>query len=399
VTAPFDVAGAVASVYDEMVDTRRELHRRPELGFEERATTALVRKRLAGLGLAETALPLPTGAVFTLEGGRPGGTVVLRADMDALPVAERVEVPYASAVDGVMHACGHDAHTAALLGVARLLAARAGDVPGRYVFVFQPAEEQLGGAQAMLDAGLFDDLPAGARLIGCHVASPLPVGWVGVRAGVAMSEVHAVRVTLRGPGGHGAMAGDEGNVVLALTRLSAELGDVVRGLVFEEVHCVCSAGVLRVGTAPNVVPEHAVLEGTLRTFTDDQREEALGRLGDLCRRVGEAYAVDVDLQLPGHSSAVVNDPATATVVEATAVGLLPEGQVVQMPPVAPSDDVSEFLLRVPGCYFLVGAGRPDGSSGPHHAPTFAIDEACLRVAAEVLTGAALALAVTPAAVP
>lgn len=381
----------VDAAFDEMVDTRRHLHAHPELSAEEHATTALIRGRAAALGLVERPVATPTGAAFMLEGGHRGQTVVLRADIDALPVDERVAVGFRSVVEGRMHVCGHDADTAVLLGAARVLAGRADDLPGRYLFVFQPAEEAMMGARTMVDGGLLEGLE-GARVIGHHVTSALPVGMVGIRRGIAMAEVHQLRVTLRGAGGHGAMPTASGDVVRAIARLVDDLGGTVTGLSYEGVDCVCTAGVLRAGTASNVVPDHAVLEGTLRTFTPDQRAEALGRLQTLCDTLADGQGVEVALEVVAHGPAVVNDPGVAAVVADTARSSLRAERILAMGPVTPSDDVSEFLNRLAGCYFFVGGALPDGSSGAHHAPNFAIDEQSMRVACTVTVEAARALA-------
>jgi amidohydrolase len=386
-----DVEALVAAATDTMVEVRRTLHRRPELGFEEHETTRLVTDRLDALGLAARPCPTPTGAVYELTGGRPGATVVLRADLDALPVQESARDDVASQIDGRMHACGHDAHVAALLGVAEVLAARREDLPGRYVLVFQPAEESLGGGKRMVEGGVLDDLGAVA-VVGCHVTTMAPVGLVAMRPGVLMSEVRSFRVTARGAGGHGATMGAVGNVLLAIARLAGELDGVVEGMAHDGTACACSAGLLHAGTAANVVPSAATLRGTLRTFTAEQSASALAALQARCDEAARDFACDVELELADHAPAVVNDPGVTDVVRLVATDALGADRVVTIPPVTPSDDVSEFLLRVPGCYFFVGAGRPDGTSGPHHSPTFALDEGCLPVAARVLATSAIALA-------
>jgi amidohydrolase len=384
------LAGLVDAATDAMVDVRRDLHRTPELGFEEHHATALVRDRLASLGLVERPCPTPTGAVYELACGNEGSTVVLRADMDALPVTESERPDVRSEREGIMHACGHDAHVAAMLGVAEVLSGRREELAGRMVFVFQPAEESLGGGKAMVEGGVLDGLGARA-VIGCHVTSIAPVGLVALRTGVTMSEVYSFEVTATGAGGHGAML-VPGNVVLAIATLTGRLGGVVEGMSHAGAHCACSAGVLRAGTAPNVVPSSAVLRGTLRTFTPEQTVEALEHLRQVCADIASEHGCEVELTLGDHAPAVVNDPAVTDVVRAAAHRAVGPRSVLDVPPVAPSDDVSEFFLRVPGCYFFVGAGRPDGTSGPHHAPTFALDEGCLPIAARTLASAAVALA-------
>jgi len=388
---PEELAALVDAERDAMVDTRRDLHRHPELGFEEHRTTRVVTDRLDALGLRALACPTPTGAVYDLPGGRTGRTVVLRADLDALPIQESERDDVTSERDGLMHACGHDAHTAAMLGVASVLAARAESLPGRYVFVFQPAEESLGGGKQMVDGGVLDGLDASA-VVGCHVTSMAPVGLVALRDGVLMSEVRSFAVHATGAGGHGATAGTAGNVLLAVARLATELGAVVDGLSHAGTACVCSAGMLHGGTAPNVVPSTATLQGTLRTFTPEHAAAALDELRARCATIAAAHDCHVELRLGDHAPAVVNDHGVADVVRRAARATVGEGNVVEIPPVTPSDDVSEFLLRVPGCYFFVGAARTDGTSGPHHSPTFALDEGCLGVAASVLAHAAVELA-------
>ncbi len=378
-------------VYDEMVDQRRQLHRRPELAFAEHETTALIRSHMAALGIEEALRTTETGGIFVMEGGRPGRSVVIRGDIDALPVQEDEARAVHSAVEGLMHACGHDIHVASVLGAASVLASRREELPGRYIFLLQPAEEALCGAKAMLEGGALTVM-ADARLVGFHVTSQLPTGFVALRAGIAMSEANSLRITLSGPGGHGAMPSATGDVIRATAELVSRLGEVAEGLSYEGTDCVCSAGTVHAGTAVNVVPTSARVTGTLRTFTESQHQEALARLQDLCDSVGDDQGVHVELEVPEHTRAVVNDPEAVALVEAEAAVVLGPDQVFRMPPVGPSDDVSEFLRHLPGSYFFVGGGAADGSSGTHHSPTFLVEDESARVGANVLVRGALALA-------
>jgi amidohydrolase len=280
-----------------------------------------------------------------------------------------------------------------LLGVAEVIAARADTLPGRYVFLFQPAEEHLAGARAMIDAGVLDTIRAD-RLIGCHVASILPAGVVFLRSGIAMAEGQGLRFELRGPGGHGAFPGASGDLVAAVGELLRGLAAVVDGLEHEGARCACSAGVIRAGTALNVLPSSAIVEGTLRTFTESQQRAAVERLRELCRRIADQGSVTVELTLTMHAPAVVNDAHASDLVRAAAVEALGSERVLSGPPLSPSDDVSEFLHRVPGCFLFVGAARSDGSSGMHHSPTFAIEEEALRTGAVVMADGAIALAMS-----
>jgi amidohydrolase len=257
--------------------------------------------------------------------------------------------------------------------------------------VFQPGEEALCGAKAMVDGGALSVME-GSRLVGFHVTSQIPTGLVAVRAGVTMSEAHSVRITLTGPGGHGAIPTGQGDVIRATAELVSRLGDVVEGLSFEGADCVCSAGTLRAGTAVNVVPTSARVTGTLRTFTSEQRAEAVARLHALCASVAEAQGVQATVDLPEHTPAVVNDTAVTDLVEAEAGTVLGADHVFRMPPTSTSDDVSEFLNHLPGSYFFVGGAAGDGSSGMHHSPMFSVEDGALRVGASVMVRSALALA-------
>ncbi len=373
------------------VELRHDLHAHPELSFDERRTTDVITQRLLDLGFELRPCPTATGAVARLVGAKPGKRVMIRADIDALPVHEESGVSFASRNDGVMHACGHDVHTASLLGVADVLARRHSELAGEFTLLFQPAEEVIGGASAMIDGGVLEQNPVDV-VIGAHVTSLAPVGVIATRAGVLMSDGQTLSVHINGRGGHGAMATIEGNVVLAVSHLAPRLGDVVDGLVYQGTNCACSAGVLMAGTANNVVPRHALLRGTLRTFTPDQKDEALGRLRALLAEVDATFSVRCDLQLDEGTPAVVNDPDVAARVVASAGGVVGEQQVLTFPPVTPSDDVSEFLRRVPGCYLFVGGALADGSSGAHHSPEFSIDDGACRVQTGVLVQSAVDLA-------
>jgi amidohydrolase len=391
VTSPITPT-SVDGIFDEMVDTRRAIHRQPELAFQERATTSLIRDRMASFDIGELNRVTETGGIFALDGGLPGRSVVLRADIDALPIHEDAAKPFHSDIDGAMHACGHDVHVASLLGVAHVLSEHRQELPGRFIFLFQPAEEALCGARRMVEGGALDVM-TGARLVGFHVTSQIPTGVVALRSGIAMSEAHSLRITLTGPGGHGAIPSATGDVVKATADLVTRMGTVAQGLTYEGANCVCSAGMLAAGTAVNVVPTTAVVSGTLRTFTEEQRREAVDRLQAVCDAVGDAHGVHVELELPEHTPQVVNDGAVTDLVEAVAQGLLGHDHVLRMPPSSPSDDVSEFLKHLPGCYFFVGGASPDGTSGIHHSPTFSVEDASLRVGADVVLRSAIALAV------
>ena len=380
------------AVFDDMVDKRRAVHRRPELPFAEHETTALIRDHMASLGIEEALRVTETGGIFSMEGGRPGRSVVLRGDIDGLPVQEDQARAVHSEVEGLMHACGHDVHVAALLGAASLLAARREDLPGRYVFLFQPAEEALCGAKSMLEGGALTAMEGSSpRRLPCDLA-----GAIGLRrpagrhrhVGGELAPHHAERPrrSRRHALGAGRCHPGHGRVGEPAGRRDR------RVLSYEGTDCVCSAGTIHAGTAVNVVPTSARITGTLRTFTESQHQQALARLQELCDNVGDDQGVHVELEVPEHTRAVVNDPEATDLVEREAGAVVGPNLVFRMPPVPPSDDVSEFLRHLPGCYFFIGGGAADGSSGMHHSPSFVVEDESLRVGTSVLVRSALALA-------
>ena len=386
-----DLNKLLESVDEPMVEIRHDLHAHPELAFNENYTTQLIKDRLVALGWELSTCPTDTGAVAVLRGAKSGRRIMVRADIDALPVTEEVELPYASRNEGVMHACGHDVHTASLLGVADLLARRRDDLAGEFTLLFQPAEEALGGARAMIDGGVLETNPVDF-VIGAHVTSLAPLGVVATRAGILMSEAAGLTVHIHGKGGHGAMVSEDGNVVFALCHLAPRLAEVVSGLAYEGTNCACSAGVISAGSASNVVPRHAILRGTLRTFVANQQSNALTRLRSVLDEVAAKFNVTCVLEVNNGTPAVTNDARVVERVMTSAARVVGPRGVLTIPPVSPSDDVSEFLRRVPGCYMLIGGALADGSSGMHHSPDFAIDDAACRVIAGVLAVSAVDLA-------
>jgi amidohydrolase len=386
-----DLPALLDDANESMVELRHDLHANPELAFQEHRTTQVVRDRLVELGWELAPCPTNTGAVAVLRGARPGRRIMIRADIDGLPVTEENEISFASVNDGVMHACGHDVHTAGLLGIADVLSRRQENLAGEFTLLFQPAEEALGGALAMIDGGVLTTSPVDV-VIGAHVSSLAPLGFVGTKPGVMMSEAASLSIHITGKGGHGAMASVEGNVILAVSHLAPRLGEVVDGLSFEGTNCACSAGVINAGTAMNVVPRHAVLRGTLRTFTAEQHVEALERLRSLLREVESMFVVTCSLDLTELAPAVVNNADVYEQVMKSAIKVVGAGGVMTIPPFTPSDDVSEFMNRVPGCYMFVGGANDDGSSGMHHSPDFQVQDGACRILAGVLAQSAVDLA-------
>ena len=379
------------SVIDDVIDLRRHFHKHPEVSFSEVETTLFLTERMRELGLDIKPSPTETGLVALLDTGRPGRTVMLRADIDALPIHEDSGVDFHSSVDGRMHACGHDAHMAIMVGVARTLIDRIWDVGGKYLFVFQPAEEIVEGAKAMIARGLFNDHHPDA-VIGLHIASFLESGTVTTRPGLMWAGADAFDISFKGPGGHGGMMGKRGNVLAAQAFFVERLHTVVEGLEHDGVQCHTTIGNIAGDGAWNIVPRGVLVQGSLRTFTDDLREQALDRLRDLLSETDSTFEVSSKLDLVHGTVPLMNEPNVTRTVLEVGEELIGERASHLGRPLTVSDDFAEFLTRIPGCYFMLGA-RPDGEHPPaHHSPGFRIDEAALPVGVKVMAGAAARLA-------
>ncbi|TMF21224.1 MAG: amidohydrolase [Chloroflexi bacterium] len=379
------------SVLDDVVDLRRHFHKHPEVSFSEQETSRYLKDRLRELGLDLLQCPTETGAVALLDTGRPGKTVMLRADIDALPIHEESGVDFQSRIDGRMHACGHDAHMAIMIGVARTLIDRIWDVNGKYLFVFQPAEEIVEGAKAMIARGLLDDHRPDS-VIGLHIASFMPSGTVITRPGLLWAGSDAFDVKFSGPGGHGGMMGRRGNVLAAQAFFVERLHTVVEGLEHEGVQCHTTVGNIASDGAWNIVPRGVLVQGSLRTFNDTLREQALDRLHDLLRETESEFEVKSNVDLVHGTVPLMNEPNVTRKVLEVGEELIGERASVLGRPLTVSDDFAEFLTRIPGCYFMLGA-RPEGDTPPaHHSPGFRIDEGALPVGVKVLAGAASRLA-------
>jgi amidohydrolase len=290
-----------------------------------------------------------------------------------------------------MHACGHDAHMAIMIGVARTLIERVADLSGKYLFVFQPAEEIVEGAKAMVARGLLDDHHPDF-VIGLHVASFLESGTVITRPGLMWAGSDAFDIRFSGPGGHGGMMGRRGNVLAAQAFFVERLHTVVEGLEQDGVQCHTTVGNIASDGAWNVVPRGVLVQGSLRTLNDSLREQALDRLHDLLRETESEFEVRSDVDLVHGTVPLMNEPNVTRKVLEVGEQLIGEKASVLGRPLTLSDDFAEFLTRIPGCYFMLGA-RPEGDTPPaHHSPTFRIDEAALPVGVKVLAGAASRLA-------
>ena len=375
----------LADVAEQVILDRRQLHQHPELGFQEHRTAAFVAERLRLLGLEVRTGVAETGVVGLLRGGRPGKTVLLRADMDALPIQEENDVPYRSRTPGVMHACGHDGHTAILVNAARVLAERRDRLAGNVKLVFQPCEERPpGGAIRMIEEGVLDEPKADATF-GLHLSQSYPVGAIAVGPGPRYAASDTFRVDVIGKGGHAAYPHDCVDTVLVAAQVVTALHTIVAREVKPIDPAVITVGMIQAGTAPNVIPDTAVLRGTLRTLDRDVRERLVRRVEEVAVGVARAMRAESRCEWELGYPPCVNDPAMTELTVAVARELVGEARVLAGEPAMPGDDMAYFLERVPGCYFNLGSRNDErGLTGSHHQPRYDIDEAALPLGVELL---------------
>ena len=375
----------VLSQQDFLVNTRRDLHRNPELGFEEVRTGALVAENLRNWGVQVQTGVAKTGVVGVIQGAEDGPTVLLRADMDALPIQEETDLDFASQTDGKMHACGHDGHTAILLTTARVLAQRKDRLKGRIKLVFQPAEEGPGGAKPMIDEGVLRD-PKVDAAFGLHLWSPLPVGKMSVAAGPVMAAADRFAVKILGKGGHAAAPHETIDPILVAAHVITALHSVVSRNVNPFDSAVVSVTKINAGTADNIIPAEVDLGGTIRTFHDELRTRVRFRVQELVERICAGFGAHGRFQFVEGYPPLVNDPElTALVADVGRSTLgLEEGPLPDQRTMG-GEDMAYYLRHVPGCFFFLGAGNPEpGCNYAHHHPRFNIDERALPLGVEML---------------
>lgn len=384
----FDFKAAAANMFADMVATRRDFHRHPELGFEEQRTSRVVAGRLQELGLEVQPGVGQTGVVGLLTGKKPGPTVMMRFDMDALPITEQNEVDYVSQNPGVMHACGHDGHMTVGLSVARLLAQVQEDIAGQVKFVFQPAEEGLGGAFAMIADGVLRD-PRPDVALALHIWNELPLGQVKVTTGPFMAASSRFSLTITGQGGHGAAPHKGRDPILAAAHVVAALQSIVSRNIDPLESVVVTVGSFQSGTTYNVIPEQACLRGTVRSHNLEMHRLIYRRILEMAQNTAQAFGCTAAMETVAIVPAVVNSPEVATVVREQASRVVGEANVVTGREMA-SEDMGHFLEEIPGCYFFVGSrNEPAGFQFPHHHPRFNFDERAMINGVAVLAESAM----------
>jgi amidohydrolase len=393
------VAGAtrlrndIDEIMPGVVADRRDFHEHPELAFQEVRTAGIVADRLRALGVEDVRTGIAgTGVTGLIRGTKAGGgrTVLLRADMDALPIHEENDVPYCSQHPGVMHACGHDAHTAMLLGTARLLMERRAELAGTVKLLFQPAEESPpGGAKPMIEAGVLEE-PKVDAAFGIHIHQDAPVGVIKLRPGPAMAAADRFHVLIRGKGGHGAKPHLTVDPIVIGAQIVTALQTLVARAVDPTDEAVVTVGTFKAGEAFNVIPETAELGGTVRTFNAKNRDFLEERIETLARGIAQAMGAEVEVAYTRGYPATVNDPAMTELVRQEAAKVVGEENVQQPPLMMGAEDFSYFLERVPGAFWFVGSQNPErGLVWGHHHPRFDVDEVAMAIGMETMVNVAL----------
>lgn len=374
-----------AESYDYAVQARRWLHAHPELSNQEHQTTAYIIAELKRLGIPHIT-PAPTGVIGVIQGKQPGKVLGIRADIDALPIQELNDVSYRSQNDGVMHACGHDAHAAELLATAKVLQSIKNELYGTVKLIFQPAEEYFpSGALAMMAGGDLDDCDA---IIGVHVFSTMPVGQICVDAGGKMAASASVNIRVKGKGGHGGMPHQAVDAVVAAAAIIMNLQTLASRELNLNNPAVVTIGTIQAGTAKNIIAEEAYMTGTLRYFDND----LISQLETSIRRVAEhtaaAYRAEAEVEIVPGLPAVVNDKELSRLSQTVAEDLFGPAAIVSTERSAGCDDFAYYGSKAPILYAQIGAGTAE--SYPHHNPRFDIDERCMKQAVEYFAGFALA---------
>jgi len=370
---------------------RRDLHRFPELGFQEYRTAGVIARELGNIGLEVTTGVAQTGVIAEIEGRRPEPVLMMRFDMDALPIVEETNAEYASQNPGVMHACGHDGHVAIGLSVAHLLNEMRNELNGTVRLIFQPAEEGLGGAERMIAEGALGEIPPQFAL-GLHVWNEKPLGWLGIASGPMMAAAEIFEVEIIGSGGHGALPHLAVDPINAAAQIVVALNAIVARNVSPLQSAAVSVTLIHGGETFNVIPSKVRLQGTIRTFDPEARSTVLERFEQIVNGVALSARCKANINLKSLTPAVVNEAGITQKVIVSARRILPDSIILTDFRTMGSEDMAFFLNKAPGCFIFIGSANPAKKlDAPHHHPRFDFDEEVLAQAAALLTGAAIDL--------
>lgn len=374
---------------EKLIEWRRDFHQHPELGFEEFRTSEIVAEHLASLGLEVQRGVGKTGVVATLRGTGPGPTIALRADMDGLPMDDQKQVPYRSQVPGKAHACGHDAHTSILMGTAQFLIEQNIPFKGNIKFLFQPAEEGLAGAEAMIKDGVLDN-PKVDAIAGLHVFYGVPTGRVTVVRGVAMAASDRITIKVIGKGGHAAHPHRSVDSVSVTAEVISALQHIVSRQTDPLESAVITIGQIQGGSASNIIAPEVVLNGTVRTLNESIRKEMPERIERVVKGVTEALGATYEFTYKMGYPTVINDDGMVDLMWSAAEEVLGKGKVELVKPSMGGEDFAYYTHHVPGVFFRLGAGSAEKNiEYPHHHPLFDIDEDALPIGVAMLSQIAL----------
>ena len=383
------VRKSVTDLKNEMIQIRRELHQYPELGFREKRTANMIEEYLRNLELEVQTGVAETGVVGLLSGCEPGRTILIRADMDALPIEEANDVTYRSKNPGVMHACGHDGHMAVSLIAAKILSRLSGEFSGQIKFVFQPGEEGFGGAREMIKQGVMSD-PIVDAAIGLHLTNTISTGRLAVRAGPIMASMDSFRMEITGKSGHAAMPEQAVDAILISSHVITALQTLISKEISPLEPLVVHVGMIQGGRAFNVVADHVELKGTVRATNSELQKSIPKRMERIINNLSKSLRGSGKLEYHFDYPPVVNDERIAQMVKKVAISVLGKDNILVIPPMMASDDIGFFLQDVGGCFFFVGSSNPDKDiMGAHHNPHFDFDEDAMVIGAEILIGSAL----------
>lgn len=377
-------------ILPELINIRRHLHRYPELSFQETETARYISSCLDALGIAHKTGISGNGISGVLHSGNPGRTIALRADMDALPIMEKNEVSYKSLNEGVMHACGHDVHSACLLGALRILNENKSCWNGSVQFIFQPGEEKLpGGASLMLAEGIFDETRPEA-IFGLHVFNPLEVGTAGFREGIYMASSDELYITVRGKGGHGAVPELAVDPVPVAAQIITALQTVVSRSTKPTIPSVLTIGKVQANGATNVIPDEVYMEGTYRTLDEENRKRAHLQIQNICNGIAESYGASCDVRIEHGYPCLVNDPEVTLRARKMAELLLGTESVSTLDIRMASEDFAFYSQKIPACFFRLGTGnKAQNITANVHQSNFDIDENALAYGSALMASMVL----------
>jgi amidohydrolase len=381
---PTGLTGEAKALHEQLIAWRRDFHAHPELGLQEHRSAGVIAGKLSELGYRVQTGVAETGVVGLLTGKRDGPVVMVRFDMDALPVTEENDTAYASQNPGVMHACGHDAHMAIGLAVATMMAAHRDEIGGTLKLVFQPGEEGMNGAEIMIEEGVLEN-PRPDVFLATHVWNNLPVGMIGVTPGASMAGAEKWTCTVRGRGGHGALPDQTADPIVASAQIVCGIQTIISRNVSPLETGVVSVGTIHGGDAFNVIPAEVLLSGTTRSFNPNVRETILRRLREVIERIAAACDTEAQLEITPMTPPLVNDAGVARVVHAAAAEVVGPENVVADERTMGGEDAAFFMQEIPGCFFFLGSANAERELNvPHHNPRFDFDEDALSMGTAVI---------------